>query len=81
LRAAQDIGLTVPDQLSVIGVDDMPLASYFDPPLTTLRQDMCKIGQQAAGLLARAIENPDSPAKHLRIPAELVPRKSTTYLT
>ncbi len=37
LRAVRDMHLNIPDQLAVIGVDDMPLASYFDPPLTTMR--------------------------------------------
>ncbi len=47
LRAARDENIKVPSQLAVIGVDDMPLSSYFDPPLTTMRQDMPLIGQEA----------------------------------
>jgi DNA-binding LacI/PurR family transcriptional regulator len=77
LRAARDMNLNVPDQLAVIGVDDMPLASYFDPPLTTMRQDMARIGREAVRLLIRAIEEPKSPRQHLRLPAELVVRHST----
>ena len=60
LRAARDRGLHIPQDLAVIGVDDMPLASYFDPPLTTLRQDLYAIGQQAAQLVIRAVEQPNS---------------------
>lgn len=77
LRAARDMGLEIPDQLAVVGVDDMPLASYFDPPLTTMRQDMARIGREAVRLLIRAIEEPKSPRQHLRLPAELVIRHST----
>jgi DNA-binding LacI/PurR family transcriptional regulator len=77
LRAARDRGLSVPDQIAVIGIDDMPLASYFDPPLTTMRQDMFAIGREAARLLLRAIDKPQTPRQHLRLPAELVVRKST----
>ena len=39
IRAARDLELRVPQDISVVGFDDMPLASYFDPPLTTVRQD------------------------------------------
>jgi DNA-binding LacI/PurR family transcriptional regulator len=77
LRAARDLGLSVPGQLSVIGLDDMPLASYFDPPLTTMRQDMFAIGRTAAQLLARAVEQPQAKHQQLRQPAELIIRQST----
>jgi DNA-binding LacI/PurR family transcriptional regulator len=77
LRAAREAGLHVPDDLAVIGVDDMPLASYFDPPLTTMRQDLVEIGCQAAHLLIRAVENPGAERQHLRLPAELIVREST----
>ncbi len=83
IRAARDRGLRVPEDLSVIGIDDMPLASYFDPPLTTLRQDLAAIGREAAGLLLHAVEHPDScnsasGRQRLRLSAELVVRRSTT---
>ena len=77
LRAARDLGLSVPDQLAVIGLDDMPLASYFDPPLTTMRQDMFGIGRTAAQLLVRAVEQPQVKRQQLRVPAELIIRHST----
>ncbi len=75
LRAAREAGLHVPEQLAVVGFDDMPLASYFDPSLTTMRQDLAEIGCQAAQLLIRAVENPDAPRQHLRLPAELIVRE------
>jgi LacI family repressor for deo operon, udp, cdd, tsx, nupC, and nupG len=77
LRAAREAGLRVPGQLAVIGVDDMPLASYFEPSLTTMRQDLVAIGCQAAGLLICAVENPGAERQHLRLPAELIVREST----
>ncbi len=77
LRAARDLGLRVPEQQSVIGLDDMPLASYFDPPLTTMRQDMFAIGRTAAQLLVQAIEQPQAQQQQLRQPAELIVRQST----
>ena len=77
LRAARELHLQVPQQLSVIGIDDMPLASYFDPPLTTMQQDMHAIGREAAKLLVRSLEHPEDSCQHLRIPAKLVIREST----
>lgn len=81
LRAARDRGLAVPEQIAVIGIDDMPLASYFDPPLTTMRQDMFAIGRTAAQLLIRAVERPHAERQHLRLPATLLVRQSTTSST
>ena len=78
LRAARDLGLEVPQQLAVIGVDDMPLSSYFDPPLTTMRQDMAQIGRDAARLLIQSIREPQS-SKQIRLPGELIVRSSTVY--
>jgi DNA-binding LacI/PurR family transcriptional regulator len=77
LHAARDLGLRVPEQLAVIGVDDMPLATHFDPPLTTMRQDMPDIGRQAARLLIEIIRNPEAPMLDVKLPAELVIRQST----
>ncbi len=77
LRAARDLGLPVPERLSVIGLDDMPLASYFDPPLTTMRQDMFAIGRTAAQLLVRRVEQPPVQPQQLRQAAELIIRQST----
>ena len=54
----------------------MPLASYFDPPLTTMRQDTYQIGKEAAQMLITAIENQKWPII-LKKPAELIARQST----
>ncbi len=77
LRAAHDLGLHVPTQLAVIGVDDIPMAAYLEPPLTTIRQDFLQIGREAAKLLIRSLEEPGAPRQHLRLPAELIVRQST----
>lgn len=77
LHAARELGLRIPEQLAVIGVDDMPLATHFDPPLTTMRQDMPRIGREAVQLLINSIQKPGEPCQHLRISAELVVRGST----
>ncbi len=76
-HALREAGKRVPQDVSVVGFDDMPLASYFDPPLTTMRQDTFEMGRQAARLLIHAVEDPDSPRQHVFLPAELVVRSST----
>ena len=78
LRAARDANLKIPSQLAVIGVDDMPLSSYFDPPLTTMRQDMPLIGQKATRMLLDIIQNKSTEIREVKLPAQLVVRQSTS---
>jgi len=80
IRAARDHGVRIPEDLSVIGFDDIPLASYFDPPLTTVRQDTAELGRQAVRLLLDLLESPQLPPHHAVIPTQLVVRKSTCIL-
>lgn len=77
LKAARDLNILVPAQLAVIGVDDMPLSSYFDPPLTTMRQDIPLIGQMATRMLLDIINNETPSAQIVKLPAQLVIREST----
>lgn len=77
IRAARDHNLTVPTDLSVIGIDDMPLSSYFDPPLSTLRQDMPGIGREATQILIDMIKKAGKPVRQIKISGELVIRQST----
>ncbi|PKO22813.1 MAG: LacI family transcriptional regulator [Chloroflexi bacterium HGW-Chloroflexi-1] len=76
IRAARDHGRRVPQDLAVVGFDDMPLASYFDPPLTTIRQDLFEHGRQGTRILIEKIENPACPLERVVIPAQLVVRES-----
>jgi DNA-binding LacI/PurR family transcriptional regulator len=78
LRAARFVNLNVPSQLSVIGVDDMPLSSYFDPPLTTMRQDMPEIGKIATHLLLDIIQKKNISLQARKLPAQLIVRQSTS---
>ncbi len=78
LRAARDVNIKVPSQLAVIGVDDMPLSSYFDPPLTTMRQDMPLIGQEATRMLLNIIQKKNTDLREVKLPAQLVVRQSTS---
>lgn len=78
MSAARNANLKVPTQLAVIGVDDMPLSSYFDPPLTTMRQNMPRIGQEATRMLLDIIQKKSPIVHDLKLPAELVVRQSTS---
>lgn len=80
IRALRESNLAVPQNVSVIGFDDMPLASYFDPPLTTMRQDTFSLGREAARLLIKAIKDGVFRQEPIRMQAELVIRGSTRPL-
>ena len=80
VRAAEDLGLDVPGDLSVVGFDDNPLASRMRPALTTVRQDVRAKGLAAAAAVVRQIDaagGADPAPTHLRLPTELVVRDST----
>lgn len=55
IGAAREAGLRVPDDLSIVGFDDVPLAAYFDPPLTTIRLPAYELGFRAGRMLVRQI--------------------------
>ena len=76
IRALREVGRRVPDDFSVIGYDDIPLASYFDPPLTTLQQPMQETGKQAARLLVKTIQDPSRTPEQISLPARLIERAS-----
>jgi LacI family transcriptional regulator len=80
LRALREASLSVPDDVSMIGFDDIPLASYFDPPLTTLRQPMEESGRRAAQLLIETINDPDRAPEGVLIHARLIERASCAPL-
>lgn len=80
-HAAHELGLRVPDDLSVVGFDDLDIAPYLTPPLTTLRQDLGEVGRRCLDHLLSVIEVADGDAQERRIPRfvrpELVVRGST----
>ncbi len=76
ITALQEMGLRVPDDMSIIGFDDVPEASYFRPKLTTVRQPLQEMGRIAARMLVQMIKNPDEPAAQLELPTELIVRES-----
>ena len=76
IRTLRTAGLSVPDDVAVVGFDDIRVAELLSPPLTTIRQDMVGIGLAAGRALVEQIENPDVTPPVLTLPVELVVRAS-----
>ncbi|HWR17963.1 MAG TPA: LacI family DNA-binding transcriptional regulator [Terriglobales bacterium] len=77
MRAFQDHGLRVPQDVSIIGFDDIQAASFQNPRLTTVRQPMRRMGELAAVTLLKRINNPEEEQKSVRVQPELIVREST----
>jgi DNA-binding LacI/PurR family transcriptional regulator len=77
LRAMNEADRAVPQDLSVVGFDDIPEAPYFTPPLTTIRQDFDEMGARGLRLLLETIEAGEAPRSTRRVQPELVIRAST----
>jgi len=75
MRTALEAGLRLPEDLSFAGFDDIPLAAWVSPALTTVAQPACRKGQLAAELLLKIFEGKSDLTHHL-LPAELVVRAS-----
>jgi LacI family transcriptional regulator len=77
ISAAVELGRQVPADLSVVGFDDVPLASFANPALTTVIQPKHEIGVVAATMLLERMQDPDRPPRRRMLDTELVVRKST----
>ncbi|MGN8050919.1 LacI family DNA-binding transcriptional regulator [Curtobacterium sp. 22159] len=76
LRAASELGLRVPEDLSVVGFDDVPQASMTTPPLTTVAQPLTELGSRAVDMLLTMLRGEPASA-HVRLPTTLRVRRST----
>jgi len=78
LHAVAEAGLRVPEDLSIVGFDDIPEARHFQPPLTTVQQDFAELGRRAIAVLLEEIEpGRREPAPDTVVPTPLVVRSST----
>jgi LacI family transcriptional regulator len=75
IDVARALGLTVPDDLSVIGFDNVPESALASPPLTTINQPLQRMGAEALRLLVDLIEGVERDT-HIRLPTNLVERGS-----
>lgn len=77
LRAISEYGLVVPNDISLVGFDDLRTSSLTNPPLTTVRQDLTELGKQAIEALLQQLEDNLSAPIRRTIPIELIVRQST----
>lgn len=75
-RALRAHGLRVPQDISLIGFDDIPEAAFFEPPLTTISQDFTALGQQSVDYLLALINQPETPTHQRVLYPALVERES-----
>jgi LacI family transcriptional regulator len=81
MAALSELGLRVPQDVSVVGYDNIPESAYFIPPLTTIHQDFEALGEQCVDYLVSLISNPDTPIHQRVLYPKLVIRDSTMPLT
>lgn len=77
LQALQRRGISVPDDVAVIGYDDIDVAEFLFTPLSSVRQPKYELGQEAGRLLLGRVKNPGLKGEHIRFQPELVARLST----
>jgi LacI family transcriptional regulator len=81
LRAASEAGYSVPKDIAVVGYDDLEIARFTNPPLTTIAQPKKEIGAQAIRLLVDRIARKSHPPRRVVLAPELVVRRSTQTIT
>ena len=78
MSAARELGLRIPDDLSVVGFDDIDLAAHVEPALTTVHQPIRQKGSDAVRLLLAEVEQRDTNRpEHVRLETRLIIRGST----
>jgi LacI family transcriptional regulator len=78
-EAARQRGLRVPQDLSVVGFDDLPVARWVSPPLTTVRQPLAEMGRAAAQMLDDLIDGVVLRMNRVELSTELIVRESTAH--
>lgn len=76
IKAIREAGKRVPDDIAIIGFDDIPLAAHLDPPLTTMRQPMAEMGAMASRLLLHLIKGEEVFQRKAILQTELIVRAS-----
>ena len=76
LKAIYEAGLKVPDDISLIGFDNLEISQYLTPGLTTIKQEISLKGQKAVELLLKHIENPDLSKQEEILPLQIIERDS-----
>jgi LacI family transcriptional regulator len=76
MRAAREAGLIIPEDVAFVGFDDVPIAKYADPHLTTIRQPIVKFGINSVEILIDLIESGVKPSRRIIMDTELIIRDS-----
>jgi LacI family transcriptional regulator len=77
LAAAKRGGFRVPDDISIVAFQDLPLAAFFDPPLTTVRMPLREMADKGVDILLRLVDGDGAKSVVVHTPPELVERRST----
>jgi LacI family transcriptional regulator len=77
MEAVRDRGLRIPEDVSIVGFDNIPQAEHVRPQLTTIEQPLADMGREATRRLLELIDNPDLPLTRVELPTKLVVRAST----
>jgi LacI family transcriptional regulator len=77
MQTARARGVRVPDELSIVGFDDLEEAGIVTPALTTIRQPLAEMGRIAVSLLLRLLDNQPLEALHVELATRLIVREST----
>ncbi|MDD5863328.1 MAG: LacI family DNA-binding transcriptional regulator [Firmicutes bacterium] len=80
IRALRDSGLRVPEDISVMGLDGLPLGSFLVPQLATVRQTVSLLAKRSVEILLDSIER-GAPAHHETVPFEVLPRESVRSIS
>jgi LacI family transcriptional regulator len=76
-EAARQRGMRVPEDLSVVGFDELPVARWASPPLTTVRQPLAEMGRTASQMLGELVEGTALRSTRVELSTELIVREST----
>ena len=76
LQAIREVGVHIPEEIALVGFDDMPWSSELCPPLTAVSQPTYQIGQEAVHLLLRRLADPAAQFRTVTLQTELVVRES-----
>jgi LacI family transcriptional regulator len=80
MEAVRNRGLRIPDDVSILGFDDIPQAAQVHPGLTTVRQPLAEMGRAAVQLLFTYIKEPDAAVQRIELPTQLIIRQSCQSL-
>jgi LacI family transcriptional regulator len=80
MDAVHNRGLRIPEDISIVGFDDIPQAALVRPALTTVRQPLEQMGGVATQMLIDLIQNPEKRIERIELPTELIVRGSTSTL-